>query len=127
MPLETQAHPLAGELTLPPPFTLVRLRELGDAFAHAQSKPSEQGAGTLVYVGSFDLAEQRRFLRAGHGDRCAVRRQFAKAFELCAAKLAAFDDIRATADARHRLAIERHAVFAGTDQDMSRPFGHRAH
>jgi biotin-(acetyl-CoA carboxylase) ligase len=44
-------------LTLPPPFTLVRLRELGDAFAHAASIAERQGAGTLVYVGRFDLAE----------------------------------------------------------------------
>jgi biotin-(acetyl-CoA carboxylase) ligase len=51
------ARTLSPELTLPPPFTLVRLRELGDAFAHAQSIAAEQGAGTLVYVGRFDLAE----------------------------------------------------------------------
>ncbi|HEY1473659.1 MAG TPA: biotin/lipoate--protein ligase family protein [Pseudolabrys sp.] len=57
MPLETRDRPLAPELTLPPPFTLVRLRELGDAFAHAISIAGEQGAGTLVYVGRFDLAE----------------------------------------------------------------------
>ena len=37
MPLETRARPLTPELSLPPPFTLVRLRELGDAFAHAHS------------------------------------------------------------------------------------------
>jgi biotin-(acetyl-CoA carboxylase) ligase len=57
MALETRASPLTPELTLPPPFTLVRLRELGDAFAHAKSIAREQGAGTLVYVGRFDLAE----------------------------------------------------------------------
>ena len=57
MPTETRADPLAPKLTLPPPFTLVRLRELGDAFAHAKSIAPEQGAGTLVYVGRFDLAE----------------------------------------------------------------------
>jgi len=45
------------ELTLPPPFTLVTLREVGDAFAHATSVAAKQGAGTLVYVGRFDLAE----------------------------------------------------------------------
>jgi biotin-(acetyl-CoA carboxylase) ligase len=44
-------------LDLPPPFTLVTLREVGDAFAHAVSIAGEQGAGTLVYVGRFDLAE----------------------------------------------------------------------
>ena len=36
---------------------MVRLREVGDAFAHAISIAPEQGAGTLVYVGRFDLAE----------------------------------------------------------------------
>jgi hypothetical protein len=25
----------------------------------------------------------------------------------------------------HRLAVERHGIFAGTDQDVSRPVGHR--
>jgi biotin-(acetyl-CoA carboxylase) ligase len=52
--LRTPSQP---ELTLPPPFTAVRLREVGDAFAHATSIAAEQGAGTLVYVGRFDLAE----------------------------------------------------------------------
>src|SRR5258705_13712871 len=44
-------------LDLPPPFRLITLREVGDAFAHAGSVASEAGAGTLVYVGRFDLAE----------------------------------------------------------------------
>jgi Biotin/lipoate A/B protein ligase family len=44
-------------LDLPPPFQAVRLREVGDAFAHAQTIAGEEGAGTLVYVGRFDLAE----------------------------------------------------------------------
>ena len=47
----------APELALPPLFTAVRLRELGDAFAHAQAIAAESGAGTLVHVGRFDLAE----------------------------------------------------------------------
>jgi len=49
--------PFAPELSLPPPFTLVTLREVGAAFAHAMEIAPEQGAGTLVYVGRFDLAE----------------------------------------------------------------------
>lgn len=57
MPLETRESPLTPDLLLPPPFTLVRLRELGDAFAHATSIAAKEGAGTLVYVGRFDLAE----------------------------------------------------------------------
>src|SRR6187455_3217152 len=59
MPLET-ARPqtrLAPELALPPPFTAIRLPEVGDAFAHAVAIAPEQGAGTLTYVGRFDLAE----------------------------------------------------------------------
>lgn len=47
----------APALDLPPPFTLITLREVGDAFAHAQAIAPEKGAGTLVYVGRFDLAE----------------------------------------------------------------------
>jgi biotin-(acetyl-CoA carboxylase) ligase len=35
----------------------VRLREFGDAFAHAAMLAPQRGAGTLVYVGRFDLAE----------------------------------------------------------------------
>jgi hypothetical protein len=48
---------LAPEIRLPPPFSLVTLREVGDAFAHAMRIAPEQGAGTIVYVGRFDLAE----------------------------------------------------------------------
>lgn len=45
------------ELRLPPSFTPVRLRERGDAFAHAVAVAAKEGAGTLVHVGRFDLAE----------------------------------------------------------------------
>lgn len=44
-------------LDLPPAFRLVTLREVGDAFAHAKANAATLGAGTLVYVGRFDLAE----------------------------------------------------------------------
>ncbi len=44
-------------LDLPPPFSLVTLREVGDAFAHATAHAGALGAGALVYVGRFDLAE----------------------------------------------------------------------
>ena len=44
-------------LRLPPPFRLVTLREVGDAFLHAQRVAAEEGAGTLVFVGRFDMAE----------------------------------------------------------------------
>ncbi|HXI05228.1 MAG TPA: biotin/lipoate--protein ligase family protein [Bradyrhizobium sp.] len=45
------------QIDLPPPYTLVRLRESGEAFAHALEIAETRGAGTLVYVGRFDLAE----------------------------------------------------------------------
>src|SRR3954468_11840315 len=47
----------APELDLPPPFRPVTLREAGNAFAHACSIAAQEGAGTLVHVGRFDLAE----------------------------------------------------------------------
>ena len=47
----------APALDLPPPFRLVTLREVGDAMAHATEIAAEEGAGTLVHVGRFDLAE----------------------------------------------------------------------
>lgn len=74
MPL---ASGLATELTLPPPFTLVRLRELGDAFAHATSVAEKQGAGTLVYVGRFDLAEFAVVLEPDEPLRLARRTLYA--------------------------------------------------
>ena len=47
----------APKLDLPPLFSLVTLREIGDAFAHAQAIAPDEGAGTLVHVGRFDLSE----------------------------------------------------------------------
>jgi len=60
MSIETRSRmrtPYAAALNLPPPFRLVTLRELGDAFAHATAIAAEAGAGTLVWVGRFDLVE----------------------------------------------------------------------
>src|SRR4029078_10158300 len=37
-------------LDLPPGYTLVALRELGDAFAHGCDIAAQAGAGTLVWV-----------------------------------------------------------------------------
>ena len=54
MPLQAQLSP---ELILPPLYTPVRLRELGDAFARAVELAPERGAGLLTYVGRFDLAD----------------------------------------------------------------------
>lgn len=44
-------------LDLPPGYTLVALRELGDAFAHGCEIATEAGAGTLVWVRRYDLVE----------------------------------------------------------------------
>jgi hypothetical protein len=62
IPNETPALPITApkakpQLDLPPPYTLVTLRETGDAFAHACRIAPEAGAGTLVHVGRFDLVE----------------------------------------------------------------------
>jgi hypothetical protein len=60
MPTETRSRlrtPFAPALDLPPSYRLVSLREVGDAFAHAAGIAAEQGAGTLVHVGRFDLVE----------------------------------------------------------------------
>ena len=73
MPLDTRRKPFAAELDLPPPFTLVTLREVGDAFSHAIEIAPKQGAGTLVYVGRFDLAEFAVVLEPGEPLRIARR------------------------------------------------------
>ncbi len=60
MPPDAPAHvrtPYAETLNLPPPFRLVTLREIGDAFVHAQTIAGPDAAGTLVWVGRFDVVE----------------------------------------------------------------------
>jgi biotin-(acetyl-CoA carboxylase) ligase len=44
-------------LDLPPGYTLVALRELGDAFDRGCDIAAEAGAGTLVWVRRYDLVE----------------------------------------------------------------------
>ncbi|ODT49577.1 MAG: hypothetical protein ABS59_11020 [Methylobacterium sp. SCN 67-24] len=48
---------LRREPVLPPGFSLVTLRESGDAFGHAQAIADEAGAATLVWVRRFDIVE----------------------------------------------------------------------
>src|SRR5258705_6393298 len=48
---------LEQTLDLPPGYTLVALRELGDAFAHGCDIAAEAGAGTLVWVRRYVLVE----------------------------------------------------------------------
>jgi len=60
MPLDLDSRvrtPFTPALDLPPPFRPVALREAGNALAHAVDIAAEAGAGTLVYVGRFDMAE----------------------------------------------------------------------
>jgi biotin-(acetyl-CoA carboxylase) ligase len=64
-------------LDLPPPFRPVRLREVGDAFAHAVAHAASEGAGTLVYVGRFDLAEFALVLEPDEPLRLARRTLYA--------------------------------------------------
>jgi len=67
----------APAIELPPPFRLVRLREVGDAFAHAVANAADEGAGTLVYVGRFDLAEFALVLEPDEPLRIARRTVYA--------------------------------------------------
>ncbi|MCC8977369.1 hypothetical protein H8A92_00710 [Bradyrhizobium sp. 10BB] len=62
---------------MPPPFTLVRLRESRDAFAHATDIAKASGAGTLTYVGRFDLAEFAIVLEPSEPLRTARRAFYA--------------------------------------------------
>jgi len=48
---------LEQTLDLPPGYTLVALREVGDAFAHGCAIAPDAGAGTLVWVRRYDLVE----------------------------------------------------------------------
>ena len=48
---------LEQTLDLPPGYTLVALRELGDAFAHGCEIAANSGAATLVWVRRYDLVE----------------------------------------------------------------------
>ena len=64
-------------LDLPPGYTLVALRELGDAFAHGCEIAAEAGAGTLVWVRRYDLVEFAVVLEPGEPLASARRAFFA--------------------------------------------------
>ena len=53
MPTVRTRKTLTEHIDLPPPYTLVRLREGGEAFAHALGIAGESGAGTLVWLVRF--------------------------------------------------------------------------
>lgn len=72
--------PVAGAeqgLDLPPGYTLVALRELGDAFAHGCEIAGDAGAGTLVWVRRYDLVEFAVVLEPDEPLRSARRALFA--------------------------------------------------
>ena len=64
-------------LDLPPGYTLVALREFGDAFAHGCDIAPEAGAGTLVWVRRYDLVEFAVVLEPDEPLRSARRAFFA--------------------------------------------------
>ncbi|MCP3469829.1 biotin/lipoate--protein ligase family protein [Bradyrhizobium sp. CCGUVB1N3] len=100
MPSTPTTHvSLAEPIHLPPPFALVRLRESGDAFAHACRIAPESGAGTLVYVGRFDLAEFAVVLEPGE-PLSTARRAF------YASMVALTDALRAYAPPNKTVAID---------------------
>jgi biotin-(acetyl-CoA carboxylase) ligase len=57
MPRTQRRAQIGRRLDLPPPYRLVVLREAADAFGHASAHAAELGAGTLIFVGRFDVAE----------------------------------------------------------------------
>jgi biotin-(acetyl-CoA carboxylase) ligase len=78
MPTETRMRtPFAPALDLPPGFRPVSLREVGDAFARAQEIAADEGAGTLVWVGRFDLVEFAVVLEPDEPLRAARRALYA--------------------------------------------------
>ena len=80
MPLEPRSGKRGRQLpalSLPPPFRQVALREVGDAFAHATRIAAEEGAGTLVHVGRFDLVEFALVLEPDEPLRSARRAFYA--------------------------------------------------
>jgi biotin-(acetyl-CoA carboxylase) ligase len=78
---------------------LVRLRESRDAFAHAIEVAEESGAGTLTYVGRFDLAEFAVVLEPSEPLRTARRAFYA-------AMVALTDALRAYAPPNKEIAID---------------------
>jgi hypothetical protein len=77
----------------------VRLRESRDAFSHAFDIAAESGAGTLVYVGRFDLAEFAVVLEPNEPLRTARRAFYA-------GMVALTDALRAYAPPNKEVAID---------------------
>jgi hypothetical protein len=96
--LDTSAF-VSDPIELPPPFTLVRLRESRDAFTHATEIAEDSGAGTLAYVGRFDLAEFAVVLEPSEPLRTARRAFYA-------GMVALTDALRAYAPPNKEIAID---------------------
>jgi Biotin/lipoate A/B protein ligase family len=73
----TRPGEMEQTLDLPPGYTLVALRELGDAFAHGCDIAAEAGAGTLVWVRRYDLVEFAVILEPDEPLKSARRAFFA--------------------------------------------------
>ncbi len=69
--------PFAAKLDLPPPFRAIALREAGNALSHAVGVAAEAGAGALVHVGRYGLAEFAVVLEPTEPLRCARRAVYA--------------------------------------------------
>lgn len=101
----SRAAPTDQALDLPPGYTLVALREHGDAFAHACTIASDAGAGTLVWVRRYDLVEFAVVLEPDEPLRSARRALYA--------------GLNATADAiAAHCPPEREVTFAWPDAIM---------
>jgi biotin-(acetyl-CoA carboxylase) ligase len=98
LPQPSNLAPDPDRLILPPPYTLVRLREHGDAFVHGCAIAASHGAGTLIHVGRFDLAEFAVVLEPDEPLRSARR-----AFQ--AGMVALTDALRAHAPPQKEVAI----------------------
>lgn len=98
-PTASRSSWVSEPINLPPPFALVRLRERRDAFAHAIDIAEESGAGTLTYVGRFDLAEFAVVLEPGEPLRTARRAFYA-------GMVALTDALRAYAPPNKEIAID---------------------
>jgi biotin-(acetyl-CoA carboxylase) ligase len=71
------SKPPIPTLHLPPAYTLVALREAGDAFRHACAVADAQGAGTFVWVRRFDVIEFAVVLEPAEALSSARRAVFA--------------------------------------------------
>lgn len=86
-------------LDLPPPFRAVTLREAGDAFSHACEHAATLGAGSLVFVGRFDVAEFAVILEPTEA-LASARRVF------YAGMVALYDALAATAPPQRSIHIQ---------------------